>query len=387
MNILFVGLSGVPYMKRACDTRLIYFIQALTSKGNFVTILNRCSVNKKPITDFYLPPGSKCIELIKTNRRLSKFCSILMRLFSYPIEFIWIIKENRKKPIDILHLYSGHYFEFLHYYLISRIIKSKVVYQYVEARSSWNLKGYHKLNGFLCDRFGYKLFDGVISISTFISSELCKLSSELPVIQIPPICDIDYFENIKPTSEINSYILYCGSAGYGEVINLIIESYRKSKLKEKYKLILVLSGNNNDISNVTKILEKNEIVLTNLEYKDLVGYYLKAKALLIPLRNSLQDKARFPNKICEYTATKGVIITTGYGEIVNYFENRKNALIASEYTVEAFSSKLDELLLITEDDLSKIKEESFKVCKSSFDINVYSERLNDFLKTTSNLNK
>ena len=39
MHIVFVGLPGVPYRGRACDTRLTYFAN-LFAKDNDVTIVN-----------------------------------------------------------------------------------------------------------------------------------------------------------------------------------------------------------------------------------------------------------------------------------------------------------------------------------------------------------
>ena len=52
--------------------------------------------------------------------------------------------------------------------------------------------------------------------------------------------------------------------------------------------------------------------------------YKNATAHLIPLSNSIQDTARFPNKISEYLASAKPIITTDVGEIKHYFKDMDN---------------------------------------------------------------
>ena len=121
------------------------------------------------------------------------------------------------------------------------------------------------------------------------------------------------------------------------------------------------------------------IVLTGLPYEDLVKLYLGAKALLIPLRNSTEDIARFPNKICEYTASRGLVITTNYGEVKNYFNDNYNALIADEFSVNSYSGKLNQLYEINDTQLEVMRNRSYEVCRKNFDIEVYKDELHSFL--------
>ena len=82
-------------------------------------------------------------------------------------------------------------------------------------------------------------------------------------------------------------------------------------------------------------------LFSNLKYSHLIHKYVHAKALLIPLTDSITDKARFPQKISEYLASGNPIITTNYGEVPFYFQDQKNALVANNYNVEEFASKFD----------------------------------------------
>ena len=80
---------------------------------------------------------------------------------------------------------------------------------------------------------------------------------------------------------------------------------------------------------------------SSLTYEDLIQKYMHASALLIPLTDSVQDKARFPQKISEYLASGNPIITTNYGEVPFYFKNEVNALVASSYDTSEFARKMD----------------------------------------------
>ena len=74
--------------------------------------------------------------------------------------------------------------------------------------------------------------------------------------------------------------------------------------------------------------------------KSLAELYVNAVGMLIPLRPTIQDEARFPHKIGEYCASGNPIITTNYGEIKSYFVDGKSALIAEHYDVQEFADKM-----------------------------------------------
>ncbi|MDO5665376.1 MAG: glycosyltransferase [Bacteroidia bacterium] len=390
MNIVFTGLSGVPYKKRAADARLLAFAETFATSGNEVAILNRMPVvndsEKKDVT--ISADNIKIIELFKRKSPVSNSLAfVIYFLFSYLVEYRWFIKNNREKKIDFIHLYSGHYFDFLHYSLIAKLIGAKLIYQYVEVRTAKNTKGaYHKLNSYLVDNYGYRLFDGVISISDYISDLLNKQSSQLPVVKVPPICDISYFDNISSENKTegeDECILFCGSAGYLEPIQLIIDSYKASKLNPGIKLYLVLSGTEQLLDKIRVQLTDSIKILNSLPYAELVKLYVSAKALLIPLRNTIEDTARFPNKISEYTASGGLIITTDFGEIKNYFKDNESALIAEDFTVPAYTRKLNQIVENSDIKNEEIRNNAYNICLKHFDKKAYKGILQEFLISLS----
>ena len=171
--------------------------------------------------------------------------------------------------------------------------------------------------------------------------------------------------------------MFCGSAGYFDVVKFIIDSYNKSAIKNSKKLLLVLSGSDAQLDRVREY-EANAIIRTKLPYNMLVAYYKHAYGLMIPLRNTTEDIARFPNKVCEYTAAKGLIITTCYGEMPYYFKNGENAIVAEDCTVDAIAKRLDEVEA-GKYDVELIRKNCYKTGLDNFSIGAYKNKLYKFL--------
>jgi glycosyltransferase involved in cell wall biosynthesis len=384
MNVAFLGLHGIPYSREASDIRIISFAQLLIKKGNGAIIFNKYPVSRKNERDIEIPvPENSTIkEVLKINPSDKKLFSPVVFLLLYPLEFIKVIQNHRKSKIDILHVYTGHFFDLFFYFILAKVIKAKVVYQYVEYRSAIKRSGiYHQINGHLIDKYGYNFFDGVITISHYLNNHIHSIDKNIPSIIIPPICDFDLFDTFGAENYENNYLLFCGSAGYFDIIRFVVDSYNTSKCNShKVKLILVISGSQNQIEKVQQYALSNTNIklVNNLPYAELIEYYKGAEALLIPIRDTVQDVARFPNKICEYTASKGVIITVNNGEIPYYFKNEINAVIAEEYSVKSFAEKID-WVLDNQNRLENLKENAYMLGKEYFDIHAYSDTLDSFL--------
>lgn len=379
MNILLVGLSGVPKRSRACDIRLTFFANLLV-KNNSVIILNRySSCGTLKIKNTKLDEKIKVVDILPP-KNTNKIWSIVLFLLSILYEPIKIIEFNRKRRIDVIHVYSGHYFDFLYYFIISRIIKSKVIYQYVEYRTAFKPRGlYHKINSYLCDYWGMKLFDGVLPISNYLEEKVKCVNSNVPTLKLPPICDFDLFANTKIGIKKDfSYLLFCASLEYLEVIEFVVNSFNKSLISKDKKLVLILSGNINEIKRLRNKWQEC-IILTQLPYDELISYFKEAYALFIPLRPIVSDIARFPNKICEYLASEGVIITTNVGEVSYYFKDALNAIVAREYTENSMVDCLDKLQN-GKYNYEVIRKNGYELGKQLFDADSYVDDIQSFLE-------
>lgn len=380
MNIVFVGLPGVPKRSRACDIRLTFFANLLV-KNNAVTILNRYASSRSlKIKDTQLADKVN-VEEIFEPKDSGRFSTTILYILSVLYEPIKIICLNAKHKIDIVHVYSGHYIDFLLYRIISRVIGAKVIYQYVEYRTAFKPRGlYHKINSRLCDRYGMRLFDGVLPISNYLEEKSKEVAPHVPTLKIPPICDFELFKNNnKAITHEQQYLLFCASADYIEVIEFVVDSYRKSLISSSKDLILILSGNRERIEHLRKEWKDCKI-LTQLPYDELIAYFKHAHALFIPLRPIISDIARFPNKVCEYLASDGVIITTDVGEMSYYFKDGDNAIVATEYSIESMVECLNKLHN-GEYDYENIRIKGYLTGKQLFDMESYAMQLQGFLES------
>lgn len=380
MKIVFVGLSGVPYAGRACDSRLANIANLLAEDAT-VEILNRySSLSKELLSGIELSDKVKCTEIVTPHK--TKGVSTLFRyVLSLLKEPFAIIKSHKKEKIDWLHLYTGHYIDFLMYRLIAKLIGAKIVYEYVEYRSEKPAIGlYHKINNYLCDFHGAKLWDSCIAISNYLKDVALKVNPKLSVIKVTPIGDFDLFDTNNEVVDIkDDYVMFCGHAGYFDVVKFIIDSFNASEICKINKLLLVLGGNSEQVERVQKY-DNNCIIKSKLPYDELIALYKHAFALMIPLRDTVEDVARFPNKICEYTAAHGLIITTSNGEMQYYFKNGENAIMADECTVSAISHRLDEVARGNYD-INKIRENAYQTGVENFSMEAYKESLYAFLNT------
>ena len=376
MKILFVGLGGVPYSKRAADIRLRFFADAIKDGGNEAIALNRYPFPKteEPYGGF-----SKIIELFSPQRRKSPALYVL----AYFKEFRAILRENRIGKVDVLHVYSGHFIDLVFYYLISRIIGAKTVYSYVEFRSGIPRKGmYARVNAWLIDGWGCRFFDGAIPISAFLEAHVKKQrGADFPECKVPPICDFGYFSKIPGDESGGKYILFCGSAEYREVIDLILAAYLKTtRLRETTRLKLVLGGKKEAREALRNEYPGEVEIVSGLPYEELIKAYQGAEALLIPLRDTIQDAARFPNKVCEYVAARGLIITTKFGEMPYFFEDGKTALVADDFSVDAIAQKLSCLTEMSDRECNRIRETCYRKGQKSFDYRAHVEPLKHFFE-------
>ena len=380
MKIIFVGLSGVPYSGRACDPRLANTANLLAEDAD-VAIVNRySSLKHKTMDGIKLADNVRCVEILK-RRNTGGFMTMLLLLMSVLCEPFLLWKLHMEKKINYLHIYSGHYFDFVLYKFFAKVIGARIVYEYVEYRSEKlshpNL--YHRINNRLCDFHGAKVWDSCIAISNFLEQKANEVRKDIPVIKVTPLCDFELFKANKDGVDIKEqYLMFCGSASYFEVVKFIIDSYKLSSIKKTKKLLLVLSGSETAINKIRKY-ETSAIIRTKLPYYTLVAYYKHAYGLMIPLRNTIEDIARFPNKVCEYTAAKGLIITTNYGEMQYYFKNGENAIVADDCTVEAIAKRLDEVEA-GQYDVELIRKNCYQTGLDNFSIDAYKNKLYNFLK-------
>ena len=275
----------------------------------------------------------------------------------------------------------------LRYLLFSYFYKIPTATNFVEMASSMEHRtGFlQRINDRLIDSWVLKQYNGALPISDRLMNHYNQKSPSKPALKLPILCDFEKF-NIPRGNQEEPYFLYCGSIRYKEVFNFIIEAYKSLNVDEHTKLYMIVSGGSKKETaqledEINSSFTTQPIKLyTNIPYEKLVYLYTNAIALLIPLRPTIQDTSRFPHKIGEYLASGNPVVTTAVGEIMNYFEDGKTALVANKYDVTSFAQKMRYVIDNPERSV-EIGLNGKELGLREFDYRAHGKKMLDFLKT------
>ena len=373
MYVIHLGVSGYPG-NSAPMQRIRLTFKGLKLFGFNILILNKHSIN---ITGNHRIQRFDGIPFVFTSLKIKRPYNFIIRrinkLSGNIGEIILLIKKRKK--IHAAILYTPSFVELIYYRIISKLLGFKMILQYVELRSSLSERNnfFNRISDRLFDSNFHLFCDGVIAISDFLIQHIKTKSEKLPVLKIPAMCDFKEFNFIQPYVA-EPYLMFCGSIIYSEVIEFILDLFItiKSDLLYEGNLLLIISGE--DQSNWNKInkkinssnFKKNILIKSNIAYSELLSMYKGADILLIPLRNTIQDRARFPHKIGEYSASKRPILSTNLGEPKIYFKDSISAILADTYSLKSYLEKLSDLLP-SKERLDKIGMEGYHIGLQNFD--------------------
>jgi glycosyltransferase involved in cell wall biosynthesis len=392
MFVLHLGISGFP-RGNAPIQRLKLTFKALKNAGLFPLIINKHSVH---------------VNSVQTNQRICRSDGLFYINVSYlpykPLNFLsrrlnkisgnfaeFFFLLLHKNKIHTAIFYGTSFGELLYYRTLSKLFGFKLIIQYVELRSAIpNDRSFlFKWNNRMFDLYCHKFCDGAIAISEYLKKYLAQKNPDLPIIKVPALCDFDEFASISPAVNTEDpYLMYCGTIEYHEVAEFIVDLFGRLKTEALFSgnLVLVVSGGTEaKISAlktmiVAKGLGQYVKIKSNIEYSDLINLYRNAKMLFIPLRKTLQDIARFPHKIGEYTAAKRPVVSTNIGEVAYYLDDMQSAVLADEFNLDAYCSKLR--TVIADDDLlNEIGSNGYRIGFEHFHFKNYEAPLLDFLNS------
>ena len=374
---MYIVHVGSPYFPKgnAAVQRIRNTYLALIEAGFSTLIINKESYRK----DINLKRANRFegIPYVYTSTSLTRprlWVAFRLNRISGIFGELNVLFKRRKTIGAIIFYKTSSFSELVYYRLVSKLMGFKLVFQYVEYRSSFEgVSLGRRVNNFFFDNFSCYFTDGAIVISEFLRNEIIKRNNKLPLIKVPAICNFKEFTSIEAVDLPYRYLLYCGTSDYLPVIIFIIELYEKIREKKLYNgyLKLIIGANNPQSLDVIKDIinksnyKENIILLSGIPYNELIAYYKSADLLLIPLRNNQRDLARFPHKISEYTASKRPFISTNIGELNYYFENNVSAILADEYTIDSYIESLVNILP-NKDLLDQIGNRGYEVGVNNF---------------------
>lgn len=337
MNVVFAGCTGAyGHSFSAVNSKTRLMCLGLIESGT------RCSIydgllGYGSVEEAFVDDG---IEVIIPQRKGSVFWGEIKNI---PHFFKFLKERSTGSDKNVLVVELPLYHNYLAYVLCGKKLGYKIIVIAHEWSPTLIHNGlYSKVSSFLYTRtFGY-FIDGAFPISEYIINKMEHFKK--PYYKVPAIADFSVVP-IEYSNRDSGFFVYCASANYSRVANLIIESYYEYRQNNgKFALKMILSGTEkaiNDIKNVASKLSIDSFVsfYSKIPYEELLHYYRNAAALLIPLDpNYEQDTARFPQKIAEYCSMARPIITTDVGEVDFYFSDDNS--IKAAFTKESLAEKM-----------------------------------------------
>ena len=388
-HIVFLGENGFPKGLAAIQ-RMTLMAKALLHEGCAVTVICRKGVwEQDPKERNGIKGNHEGIDYIYTSESVFKptgfFNRNIQKLKGLRGEYKYLKALQKRGELDIAIISNMSAFHLLRYLCYSAFLKFPVILNFVEMASAMQDRRSMslKVNDYLSDKWLIKYFDGALPISDKLFNYYEKVTSSKPSMKLPILCDFKKFE-VQPNKQ-EIYLLYCGSIAYKEVIDFVLEAFKISDQKNHSKLYMIISGGSKEeTQQLQEQMNKGLVTDTvrlfaNIPYSQLVDLYTNAIGLLIPLRPTLQDASRFPHKIGEYLASGNPVVTTDVGEIKNYFEDGKTALIADEYTIKGFAEKM-QFVLENSEKAKIIGLNGKELGLNEFDYRTQGRRLKTFLR-------
>lgn len=383
-KILCVGFSGFP-KGFAQVQRQMLLAKCLTVEGFEVTVLCRYGVHEKTnsIPSEGIVDGIRYCYCSGISTRPENYIKRnFLKLKGLLYESLIIYKSSKKGNLACILISTNFFHNVIFYWVLAKLFHIRTIIDNVEYWTSFpGLEGIVRIEKILYDRYYFRFTDKIISISDFLTERI-PVSKRKNVIKIPAITDFEKFGNIKQEKSARPYLeekyfLYCGSEVYHEVIEFIISAFELADLSNCF-LILVTKPTNVLQERIRKSKKSSYIrIFFDLPYSDLVSLYSGSVALIIPLRNTIQDKARFPHKISEYCASGRPIITNFTSEICNYFDTT-NAYLCSSYDIKEYSKAMIDVIS-DEERARTIALNGYETGLRFFNYKSYSKKLADFI--------
>ncbi|MEX0290849.1 MAG: glycosyltransferase [Flavobacteriaceae bacterium] len=390
LSVAWLGESGFPYGLAAIQKTIILG-DALGRAGVKFTVINRKGTLARKDQDTLAAVGE--FEGIKyvyasgiTYRPENFLVRNLMKLKGAFNEFLYL-KNMRSKDTSLASIVSNlNFLQSLLYVIYGRVLGFPVVFLYVEMASEMKHRTgiVRKTNDYLFEKFLLGRMSGALPISELLKANFKKIAPRKPILKIPTICNFENFSIPKREVE-EDYFLFCGAVAYREVIDFVLQAYKALDPSVSTKMYLIVSnGTSKQYADLDAYLTEHGLkdktkIFANIPFSELIDLYVNASALLIPLRPTKQDAARFPHKIAEYAATGNPIITTNYGEVAYYFKDGDNALVADTYDILKFAEKL-KFVMEQAEEARAIGQRGKELGIQEFSHLNYGQRLKTFLQ-------
>ena len=341
MNVVIMVSDGYPHKFSANNTKGEFIARGLQEAGCNVVMLD-CIFGTK---------GKRCVEAGVSGAGISYL--MLPRKNKYlafvsNIPQIWKILKRRKEKEGTNHIMIG--MTLFPFFVMLSLIAKLAGYSRSTLFHEWhtamgNGSAIKRMLASMLDRHFGRFVELIFPISHFLEGKSERFGKPM---QLLPVLG-EY--NLKTTAaHCQPFFTFCGHIRYLLRNKMVLDAFKLVISEEPTaKLMLVLVGNDADFVRMRALLAKERLldsttIKSGISQEELCGIYAASMALLVPLDpDSLQDKARFSQKIAEYVASARPIITSEVGEIPYYFKNRESAMIVP-YSAEGYARGMLDIL-------------------------------------------
>ena len=232
--------------------------------------------------------------------------------------------------------------------------------------------------------------DGIISISdALLNYAKVYTSPTCTHIKVPIMVEYEqYVIEKKQDNTKTPYIFHAGTL-YQQKDGILgmIEAFGMAKQRLQIPIRYVLTGSIEtsshpvELNNLIKKYQlEDSLEFVGYLYRDQIKAYLREAALVISNRpKSQQDYYGFSTKVGEYLASGTPLITTKWGEAVNWLTDRENAYIIEPEDTDALANAIVHVFQNREE-ARQIGIAGQKVCQHCFDYHNWSKPLIAFFE-------
>jgi glycosyltransferase involved in cell wall biosynthesis len=196
-----------------------------------------------------------------------------------------------------------------------------------------------------------KYADGHVVLSDILKDRCIELGVTSPIVKIPHGADTVQIKpkdklaarkklNFAPNDKIIGYL----GAIFPNDSELLILSFRiVKKLLPELKLLII--GNCNAAFPADLVLEKSIIKTGKLDFEEMTDNIAVCDFMLLPLRDTLANRGRWPSKVCDYLSAGKPVIGTQVGDISKLLTNSKAGFLSADDPVSYANTIYNSFLL------------------------------------------
>jgi glycosyltransferase involved in cell wall biosynthesis len=229
--------------------------------------------------------------------------------------------------------------------------------------------------------------DGFVLMTKSLLAHYSIFHNHPPLLHLPMTVDLDRFDKELPVPNNfeQPYIAFVGVMNNAkDGVNILIDAFFKIHTQFPEHKVYLVGGWNYDTPNHQKLIKAYSLqdkILWKGEFpRDEIPAIIKNAALLaLPRPDSKQARGGFPTKLGEYLATGVPVCATTVGEIPDYLKDNESVYFAEPGSVESYSNAMIRALSDSVK-ANKIGQQGKRVAESSFNKNIQSKILHNFLK-------